>query len=135
MAEYVKPLPTPNPDTKPYWNGCKNHELLIPRCLDCGDLFFPPQATCPACYSADLEWTKASGKGTVYSLSVVHQNKSPGFRDEGPYVLAYVTLDEGVQMLSNVIGSDPYHVKIGMPVEVTFEDATNEISIPKFKVI
>ena len=77
---------------------------------------------------------KVSGKGIVYSMSVVHQNSSPGFKDEGPYVLAYVTLNEGVLMLTNVIGAaDPYDVKIGTPVEVVFEDATEEITVPKFK--
>ena len=134
MADYVKPLPTVNADTKPFWDGCKAHELRLPRCAECDDLFYPPQGVCPRCLSNELEWVKVSGKGAVYSLSVVHQNRSPGFRDEGPYVLAYVTLDEGVLMLSNVIGvADPYDVKIGMPVEVVFEDATDEITIPRFR--
>ncbi len=134
MADYVKPLPTVNADTKPFWDACKLHELRLPRCTECNELFYPPQGVCPRCLSTELEWVKVSGKGAVYSLSVVHQNKSPGFKDEGPYVLAYVTLDEGVLMLTNVVGAaDPYDVEIGMPVEVVFEDATDAISIPKFR--
>jgi uncharacterized OB-fold protein len=134
MAEYLKPLPTADVETKPYWEGCKRHELLLPWCSHCKDYFFPAQAICPHCLKADIQWHKSSGKGVVYSMSVVHQNKSAGFRDQGPYVLAYVTLDEGVQMLSNVLAADPYSVKVGTPVEVTFEDAPPEVSIPKFTV-
>ncbi len=131
---YLKPLPSIDSDSKTYWDGCKKHELLVPWCKHCKQNFFPPRPLCPDCLSPDLEWRKASGKGTVYSLSVVHQNRSSGFREEGPYVLAYVTLAEGVQMLSNVVHKDPYEVKIGMAVELFFEDATPEISIPKFKL-
>ena len=134
MADYVKPLPTISDETKTYWEGCKAHELRIPKCNDCSELFFPPQGVCPHCLSDNVGYQKASGKGTVYSMSIVHQNRSPGFRDELPYILAYVTLDEGVQMFTNVVGvDDPYQVKVGAPVEVVFEDATEEITIPKFK--
>ncbi len=134
MADYVKPLPTISDETKPYWEGCKAHELRIPKCNDCAELFFPPQGFCPHCMSDNVGYQKASGKGTIYSMSIVHQNRSPGFRDELPYIIAYVTLDEGVQMFSNVVGvDDPYQVKVGAPVEVVFEDATEEITIPKFK--
>ena len=134
MADYVKPLPTISDETKTYWEGCKAHELRIPKCNDCSELFFPPQGFCPHCLSDNVGYQKASGKGTVYSMSIVHQNRSPGFRDELPYIIAYVTLDEGVQMFTNVVGvDDPYQVKVGAPVEVVFEDATEEITIPKFK--
>lgn len=132
MADYLKPVPTADVETKPYWDACKRHELVLPWCASCKYYFFPPQAICPHCLKADIEWRKASGKGVVYSMSVVHQNKSPGFREQGPYVLAYVRLDEGVQMLTNVLAADPYSVKVGTPVAVTFEDATPEVSIPKF---
>jgi uncharacterized OB-fold protein len=77
----------------------------------------------------------AKGAGVIYSMSIVHQNRSPGFKDEVPYIIAYISLDEGVQVFSNVIGAkDPYQVKVGMPVEVVFEDVTPQITLPKFRV-
>ena len=134
MADYLKPVPTIDSNTRSFWEGCKAHELRLPRCKQCKELFFPPQAVCPHCLSSDLDWVTGSGKGKVYSMTVIHQNGSPGFKDETPYVMAYVELDEGVQMLTNVVGSEPYDVKVDTPVEVSFEDITEEISLPKFKV-
>ena len=131
---YSKPVPSVDSDTKPFWDGTKAHELRLPSCKACNELFFPPQALCPHCLSGDLNWVKASGKGEIYSMTIIHQNGSPGFRDELPYVLAYITLEEGVQMMSNVIGSEPYDVKVGMPVEVVFDDITEEMTLPKFKL-
>jgi len=76
---------------------------------------------------------RASGRGTVYSFTVTYQNQSPGFREELPYVLAIVELDEGVRMMTNVVGCAPDAVRIGMPVQVVFEDVTAEITLPKFR--
>ena len=75
----------------------------------------------------------SSGKGTVYTFSVTHQNQAPGFRESLPYVLAYVTLEEGVQMLTNVVECPPGEVKIGMPVEVTFVDVNDDVAVPFFR--
>ena len=101
----------------------------------CGTLRYYPRAVCPECLSGEARWERMSGRGTVYTFTVTYQNQSPGFREELPYVLAYVTLDEGVQMLTNVVGCPPDQVKIGMPVEVTFEDVNDEIAIPRFKPV
>ncbi len=136
MADYKKPLPTADQDTKPYWDGCKRHELLIQRCKDCGKHQFYPRRHCAHCLSPDsMEWVKSSGKGTVYSFTVTCQNRAPGFKEDVPYVLAYVMLDEGVQMMTNVVGCKPEDVRIDMPVKVVFEDATPEVSIPKFQPV
>ena len=80
-----------------------------------------------------VEWVRCSGKGTVYTFTVTYQNQGAGFRDELPYVLAYVELEEGVRMLTNVVGCKPEDVCIGMPVEVVFEDVTPEATLPKFR--
>ena len=85
--------------------------------------------------SSEVTWERMSGRGTVYTFTATYQNQSPGFRDELPYVLAYVTLDEGVQMLTNVVGCPVDQVRIGMPVEVTFEDVNEHIAIPRFKPV
>jgi len=130
-----KPVPRVDEETRGYWEACRRHELVLQRCGACGTLRYYPRAVCPQCLSSEVRWERMSGRGTVYTFTVTHQNQAPGFREELPYVLAYVTLDEGVQMLTNVVGCPPDQVKIGMPVEVTFEDVNDEIAIPRFKPI
>jgi hypothetical protein len=137
MAEttYKKVLPRVDEESKGFWEACRRHELRIQRCRACGTFRYYPRALCPSCLSSDTEWVRSSGHATVYTFTVTHQNQAPGFRDELPYVLAYVKLDDagGVQMLTNVVGCPVDQVKIGMPVEVTFEDVNDEIAIPRFK--
>lgn len=131
--EYRKPLPFIEPDTRPYWEGCRRRDLYIPRCLDCNEFHFYPRGICPYCQSQRLSWVRSSGKGTVHTYTVTRQNGSRGFREEVPYVLAIVELEEGVQITTNIVGCDPNDVKIGMSVMVTFEDVTPEITLPKFR--
>lgn len=132
-----KPLPRPaNPTlSKPFWESAKKHELIIQRCKACFNSYFYPREACPTCLSPEYEWIKASGKGVVYSFTVIHQPAHPAFQDEVPYVNAIVQLAEGPRMVSNVIGIDPHEVKIGMPVEVVFEDVSPEYSLYKFKPV
>jgi uncharacterized OB-fold protein len=87
------------------------------------------------CLSSEAIWERASGRGTVYTFTVTHQNQAPGFRDELPYVFAIVELAEGVRIVTNVVGCPPDAVRIGMPVEVVFEDVTPEITLPKFRPV
>lgn len=134
MPDYKKPLPTADQDTKSFWDGCKRHDLLVQRCKACGKHQFYPRRHCAHCFSLDsMEWVKSSGKGTVYSFTVTYQNRAAGFKEDVPYVLAYVMLDEGVRMMTNVVGCKPEDVRIDMPVTVVFEDATPDVSIPKFQ--
>lgn len=131
--KHSKPLPLVDEESRGYWEACGRHELYLQRCGSCGALRFYPRALCPSCLSERIEWVRSAGRGTVYTFTVTHQNQAPGFRDTLPYVLAYVELDEGVRMLSNIVACAPGDVRIGLPVEVVFEDATAEISLPKFK--
>ncbi|MBI1818590.1 MAG: Zn-ribbon domain-containing OB-fold protein [Deltaproteobacteria bacterium] len=135
MAEkkYAKPLPRIDEESKGFWEACQRHELRVQKCHDCGAFRYYPRALCPHCLSDRTEWVLSSGRGTVYTFTVTHQNQAPGFRDALPYVMAYVELDEGVRMLTNIVDCDPAQVKIGMPVQVIFEDVTPEVTIPKFK--
>jgi len=82
-----------------------------------------------------VEWVKASGRGTVLSFTIVYRPVTRAFAIDVPYVVALITLDEGPQLMSNVVGCPPEQVRIGMPVEVTFEDWTEEISVPKFRPV
>ncbi len=137
MAEkkYAKPLPRVDEESKGFWEACRRHELYVQRCGQCGALRYYPRALCPGCLSERVEWVRCSGKGTVYTFTVTYQNQGAGFRDELPYVLAYVELEEGVRMLTNVVGCKPEDVCIGMPVEVVFEDVTPEATLPKFRPV
>ncbi len=133
--KYAKPLPRVDEESKGFWEACRRHELYLQRCGDCGTLRHYPRALCPRCLSDRIDWLRASGKGEVYTFTVTHQNQAPGFRDALPYVLAYVELAEGVRMLTNIVDCAPDDVRIGMPVELVFEDVTAEATLPKFKPV
>ena len=133
MAEWKKPLPTISGETKPFWDACRQGKLLIQRCGRCQEYPFYPRGICANCWCEDIRWVTASGKGTVWTFTETRQNRTPGFEEEIPYVLALVELEEGVKMFTNIIECDPREVKIGMAVEVTFIQANQQISIPYFK--
>lgn len=132
-TKYTKPLPRIDEESKGFWEACQRRELYVQRCRDCGALRHYPRALCPTCLSDRTEWLRCSGCGTVYTFTVTFQNQAPGFRDALPYVMAYVDLDEGVRMLTNIVGCAPDAVRVGMRVEVVFEDVTPSITLPKFK--
>jgi len=127
-----RPLPRIDEETRGFWEACARHELYLQRCGGCGRFRYPPRALCPACLSSAIEWVRGSGRGTVYSFTVTHQNQAPGFRERLPYVLAVVELAEGVRLMTNVVGCAPDAVHIGMPVEVAWDDVTSEVAIPVF---
>jgi len=130
---YQKPLPKVNADTKPFWDACRNHELRFQKCTECGHVRWPPSILCPLCYSNKTEWIRASGKGTVFSFVVYHKAFHPGFEADLPYVVAIVELQEGPQFLTNIVGCDPSEMSCEMPVDVVWEDITEEFSLPKFR--
>ncbi len=134
-AEYLKPQPRVSHDTAPYWEALREHKLSLTKCNKCDKVAFPPRPFCPFCFDADVTWTEMSGKGTVHTFSIVYQNRAPGFADEVPYAVGYVTLDEGPQMMTNITGIDPAEVRIGQKVEVYYEDVLPDLTIPKFKVV
>ena len=92
-----RPVPRIDEETRGFWEACARHELYVQRCRACRTFRHPPRAVCPACLSSDVDWVRSSGRGTVYSFTVTHQNQAPGFRERLPYVLAVVQLDEGVR--------------------------------------
>jgi uncharacterized OB-fold protein len=132
---YDKPLPMPNLDTKPFWDGCKEHELRFQKCRDCGLVRWPPSIICPGCYSTDTEWIVASGRGKVYTFGIFHEVYHPAFKDEVPYVTASVELEEGPRLLTNVVGCSTEEVRCDIPVGVVWDDVTEEFTLPKFKPV
>ena len=132
---YRKPLPSPSPETQPFWAACKRHELWLPFCRSCQQFHFYPRQFCPHCGSRDIEWRRASGRGRVYTFAIQYRAWHPGWSDDVPYVTALVQLDEGPRLFTNIVGvdPDPRKIRCDMPVEVVFEDVSEEISLPKFR--
>jgi uncharacterized OB-fold protein len=129
-------LPVSDLETAPYWEATKNGKLMIKECRGCGRAFFYPRSHCPRCWSTDTAWREASGRGTVYTFTIVFQNDLPPFRDRVPYVVAVIELDEGVRMTSNIEGIAPEEVRCGLPVRVAFrEEARGDhtVAIPVFR--
>ncbi|OGA57629.1 MAG: hypothetical protein A3G81_03895 [Betaproteobacteria bacterium RIFCSPLOWO2_12_FULL_65_14] len=129
-----KPVPVPDADSRPFWDGCREHQLRIERCADCGTARFPPSGMCPHCRSSRREWITASGRGTVFSWIVVrHPVPKEMYAGEVPYVVALVELEEGVRMPTNIVGCEPGAIRAGMPVEVVFEDVSADVTLPRFR--
>ncbi len=133
MLEYKKPIPVPSVESKPYWEGLKNNQLLMQRCDDCGKAWFPPAVYCPHCGSGASTWMPMSGRGKVYSYVVYHRVYNPAFAEDIPYTVGVIELEEGPRMISNVIGIAPAEVVCEMPVEIVFDRVSDAIVIPKFK--
>jgi uncharacterized OB-fold protein len=125
------PLPHANSDLSvPFWQGCQSRELRYQRCDACGLANFPPAEHCRQCLSAELRWTNSAGVGEIYSWTVVYRPVTPEF--EPPYAPAIITLDEGYQMLTNVVGVAPGDLAIGMRVQVHFHVVGPDLALPYF---
>lgn len=125
------PLPHPTSLSRPHWDGCRNGVLRVQRCADCGQVVFIPQPICTGCQGEALQWVESSGRGRVYSYTIVHRPPRPEF--EVPYVVAIVELEEGWYMLSNIVECEPARVAVEMPVEVVFRKMNDEITLPFFR--
>jgi uncharacterized OB-fold protein len=130
---YRKPLPVPDADSRPFWEGCREHKLLLMRCGNCGQMRFPPTTFCSHCQSREHLWIESTGHGRVFSWIVVRHPVPPDvYADDVPYIVALVELDEGVRMPTNIIDCQPEDVRAGMSVRVAFRDVRPEISLPVF---
>lgn len=131
----TRPLPrTDELDTQAFWEATKTKEFKYQQCASCGTVVWYPRAHCTGCTSGKLEWKTASGRATVYSYSVVRQSYHPFFRNLVPYAVAWIDLEEGPRILSNVVGvDDPLNdVSIGQAVELEWEEH-EELCIPLFR--
>jgi len=131
-----RPLPEPSPLTEEFWRAAREHRLVRPVCDRCGRSHFTPQVACPHCLATGWRYQRSSGRGTVYSWTVVHRPPGSGF--DPPYVLAVVDLEEGWSMLTNVVGPDggaADHVHIGLAVRVRFDDVAPDLVLPVFEEV
>ena len=126
-------LPTPDDSTREFWAATRDGRLLIKRCGDCGKAHHYPRPFCPACWSENVSWEQASGRATLYTYSIVRVNDLPPFPARVPYVAAIVELDEGPRLMTNVVDCDFDDLRIGMPLEVTFREETDEITLAVFR--
>jgi uncharacterized OB-fold protein len=119
------PRPETNPETQPFWDAAAQGRFLVKRCLDCGQAHWYPRALCPFCFGSRTEWQDGSGRGTVYTFSVMR-------RAPVPYAVAYVTLEEGPTMLTNIVGCDFDRLRIGQAVQVCFSPIEGGGALPVF---
>ena len=120
-------------EAKPFWANLREHKLTAQRCKACGKFFtFPPQGSCPHCLSSDYDWIAVSGKGKVYSFVTYHRAWHLAYQDKTPYNVSLIDLDEGPRLISNVVGCKHDAVKIGMPVEIVYDDR-EEYTLPQFR--
>lgn len=126
------PPPLADTTTLPWWEAASEHRLVVQRCRDCGHTRHPPAPVCPECRSDASDWQELSGRGEVYTFTIVHRPIAAN--QELPFVVAVIALADsgGLRMISNVVGVDPAEVAIGMPVELVWEDMSEDLAIPRF---
>lgn len=130
---YSRPLPVPDPESTPFWDGMREGKLMLQRCASSGEHLFPPVTFCPGSLEIP-EWVEASGKGEIFSWIVVrHPVPRDLYADEVPYVVAIVALDEGCRMTGNLVDIAPEDVRAGMKVEIVYNRVTPEITLPAFR--
>lgn len=134
-SEMLRPQAGPvphgsNPVSAPFWEGCRAGELRYQRCADCDSANFPPTEHCRQCLSTELRWWLSDGTGEVYSWTVVHRPVTAEF--EPPYAPAIVDLDEGYQMLTNIVDVAPHELNVGMRVRVQFQAVGADVKLPYF---
>lgn len=130
-----RPLPEPDADSAPFWEACGRHELRVQRCGDCGFRRHPPRPRCPDCGSFAVEWEQLSGRGEVYSWVVAHPPVLPAFQERVPFAVVLVALaeDPRLRLLGNLQGCEPGNVRIGLPVEVSFEELGDGVTLPQWR--
>ena len=133
MDVTVKPKPRVTPDNRPFWEGCREHVLMLPWCAECEHAFLPPAPVCPRCFGELIEWREASGRGTISTFVVVHQRWFPAFADDIPYNAAQVELEEGPRLTTSLVGVRNEDITVGLEVEAVFDDVDGETTLPRFR--
>jgi uncharacterized OB-fold protein len=133
MNAYDKPRPSMSPDNEPFWDGCRAHRLMLPTCRGCGKAHLPPGPVCPFCFADEIAWQPASGRGRISTWTMVHKAWFPAFRQETPYNVVQVELDEGPRLTSRLSGAHGT-IEIGQRVEVVFDDVDEKLTLHGFRV-
>lgn len=125
-AERQNPAPLINPESARFFDAARDGKLLVGKCHACGQYHFYPRVQCPHCFSERTEWVPAKGTGVIYTYSTLRRGVP------APYTIAYVTLDEGVSMMTNLVDCDPDSLEIGAPVRLVFKPAEDGTPVPMF---
>ena len=134
MSEYRKQLPNITLLDKPFWEAAKKHQLIAYKCLHCGTMYSHPME-CIVCDHPEMAWVKVGGKGSVFTFAIYRQPFHPAWKEDIPYNVTWVELDEGPLLMTNIVGCRNEDLYVGMPVEVIFDDITEEITLPKFQPV
>lgn len=126
-------LPYLYPEEMPYWNGLKEHKLVLQRCNSCGKAWFPIGPTCMHCFSFDHDWDVMSGKGVIHNYVVYHKPWMPWLEKRVPYAVVSVEIEEGPRLTTNLLEVPSSEVKIGMPVEAAYEKINDKITLLQFR--
>lgn len=128
------PSPTADAITLPFWQAAAEHRLVVQRCTACGKTRLPPAPLCASCRSEDADWQEISGRGEIYTYTIVHRPIAAN--QPLPTLIAVIALEGsgGLRMLSNVVGADPEDLEIGAPVELVWEDMSDELALPRFRL-
>jgi uncharacterized protein len=136
MSGYRKVLPAGIPDShRPFWDSLREHAARVQRCDKCGTFRYIPKDICPRCHAGKATWTRISGRGDVYTYTVVRRAPTPAYQEEAPYVLVHVTMAEGFRMIASLTGAAPQDVHIGMPVQLAYQDVTPEWTLCTFRPV
>ncbi|MFD1848769.1 Zn-ribbon domain-containing OB-fold protein [Oceanobacillus bengalensis] len=127
------PKPIYDEESRPFWDGLNNGELLIQHCNSCRENIFYPRSICPHCFSEEIQWSKASGNGRIYSYTVVHQAFGP-YKEEVPFIVGIIDLDEGVRMMTRIIGERD-QIAIDKQVSVVYQQIDNDFVLPYFRLV
>ena len=136
MTDYLKPLPNIDADNEDFWKGANEHRFLLHQCQNCKTYYYPA-IECTTCeeMAPPMKWVESSGRGELFTWIVMHRQYHEGFADDLPYNVALVKLEEGPYYLTNVVDCDNQELRQGMPLEVTFDDVTNDVTLPRFRPV
>ena len=130
----ARALPAPDNAALHYWQSAADGKLVLQRCVDCGEFQFYPRALCAAC-GGETEWVDASGRGPLYTFTIIRQNRSEAFVHLSPYAVGIVELDEGVRMMSNIVGCELDQLEVGMALEVLLLKAADDVGLPFWRPV
>jgi uncharacterized protein len=135
-APTAVPLPQPDAASAPFWAGCAERHLLVQRCASCGSFQSPPRLMCRTCRGSEFEWQESKGNGRVYSYTIAYHPGSPALRDEVPYVVVVVQLDDcgGARLISNLVGENANDVAVDRAVRLLW-DAAAGMFLPRFELV
>ena len=133
MSLTSRPVPVLRHLAAEFYAHCRSGELRFQRCTKCGAWRHVPRQTCAKCGSWDWAWTRSSGRGRVFTWTVVRRPMHPAFANDAPYAPVVIEMEEGVRIVSQVIDCPPDELRKGMSVEVTFDAVMPEVTLPKFR--